>query len=269
LLPPRPMGARQLLRCYCLLLYNLFQRQNCFKPSTKLESQSGEPATHRLPLLAHCASRICFCSVAVRAMSSRLGESTDSLAVEDIGTSQADPRGDAANSPVVDALRATPAETEELRDARWAAEALDESPVGFEGEGGGVHETSLNTMFSLAASDLNAALNNKTFTSATIARMHATMERLYEAARLLHQIEGPAQLAKFLNVSEQLVNNWQRRGISKGGMLDAQKLIGCSATWLETGTPPMLAATLVSAQARSRKRRFVEKRPKERRNQVS
>jgi DNA-binding transcriptional regulator YiaG len=146
----------------------------------------------------------------------------------------------------VNALRTTPAETEELRDARWAAELLDESPVGFEGEGGGVHETSLNTMFSICASDLNAALNNKTFTSATIARMHATMERLYEAARLLHQIEGPAQLAKFLNVSEQLVNNWQRRGISKGGMLDAQKLIGCSATWLETGSPPMLAAGLPS-----------------------
>ncbi|MFM0218250.1 S24 family peptidase [Paraburkholderia caledonica] len=176
-------------------------------------------------------------------MSSRLGESADSLGVENVGTSQADPRGDAANSPVVDALRATLAETEELRDARWAAEALDESSVGVEGKGGGVHETSLNTMFSLVASDLNVALNNKTFTSATIARMHATMERLYEAARLLHQIEGPAQLAKFLNISEQLVNNWQRRGISKGGMLDAQKLIGCSATWLETGTPPMLAAT--------------------------
>ncbi|PQV51003.1 phage repressor protein C with HTH and peptisase S24 domain [Paraburkholderia sp. BL21I4N1] len=68
------------------------------------------------------------------------------------------------------------------------------------------------------------------------------MERLYEAARLLHQIEGPAQLAKFLNISEQLVNNWQRRGISKGGMLDAQKAFGCSATWLETGIPPMMAS---------------------------
>ncbi|WP_218779361.1 S24 family peptidase [Paraburkholderia caledonica] len=175
-------------------------------------------------------------------MSSCLGESADSFDVENVGTPQADTRGDTANSPVVDALRATLAETEELRDARWAAEALDESSVGVEGKGGGVHETLLNTTFSFAASSLNAALNNKMFTSATIARMHATMKRLYEAARLLHQIEGPAQLAKFLNISEQLVNNWQRRGISKGGMLDAQKLIGCSATWLETGTPPMLAA---------------------------
>jgi len=89
-------------------------------------------------------------------------------------------------------------------------------------------------------------LNNKTFTSATIARMHATMERLYEAARLLHQIEGPAKLANFLNISEQLVNNWQRRGISKGGMLEAQKKIGCSATWLETGEPPMMAASVAA-----------------------
>ncbi|MBW0450871.1 S24 family peptidase [Paraburkholderia phenoliruptrix] len=146
----------------------------------------------------------------------------------------------------MDALSATPAKTQELCDTRRPTELLDESPIGFEGEGSGVHETSLNTMFSNGASGLNAALNNKTFTSATIARMHATMERLYEAARLLHQIEGPAQLAKFLNISEQLVNNWQRRGISKGGMLDAQKLIGCSATWLETGNPPMLAAGLAA-----------------------
>ncbi len=143
----------------------------------------------------------------------------------------------------MDALGTTPLKTEELRDARWAAEALNQGPVGIEGEGSGVHETSLNTMFSFIASSLNTSLNNKTFTSATIARMHATMERLYEAARLLHQIEGPAQLAKFLNISEQLVNNWQRRGISKGGMLDAQKKIGCSATWLETGVPPMMAAS--------------------------
>ena len=142
----------------------------------------------------------------------------------------------------MDALGSTPLETEELRDARGAAEPLDQSPVGFNGEGECVHETSLNTMFSFAASDLNAALNNKTFTSATIARMHESMERLYEAARLLHRIEGPAQLAKFLNISEQLVNNWQRRGISKGGMIDAQTKIGCSATWLETGVPPMTAA---------------------------
>lgn len=177
-------------------------------------------------------------------MSSRLGKSAARLDVEDVGTPQANARRNATHGPVVDALRAAPLETEKLSDARGAAEALNQSPVGFEGEGGGVHETSLNTTFSIPASSLNMALNNKTFTSATIARMHATMERLYEAARLLHQIEGPAQLAKFLNISEQLVNNWQRRGISKGGMLDAQKLIGCSATWLETGTPPMLAGSV-------------------------
>jgi phage repressor protein C with HTH and peptisase S24 domain len=175
-------------------------------------------------------------------MSSCPGESVAAAGIEKIGAPQPDAGGDAANGPVVDALGSTPLETEELRDARGAAEPLDQSPVGFNGEGGCVHETSLNTTFSFAASNLNVALNNKTFTSATIARMHATMKRLYKAANLLHQIEGPAQLAKFLNISEQLVNNWQRRGISKGGMIEAQKKIGCSATWLETGALPMLAA---------------------------
>lgn len=167
---------------------------------------------------------------------------------EDIRATQSDACRDAPGGPVVNALRATPLETEKLCDARWAAELLNQRPVGIDGEGGGVHETTLNTTLSFVASNLNVPLNNKTFTSATIARMHATMERLYEAARLLHQIEGPAQLAKFLNISEQLVNNWQRRGVSKGGMLDAQKQIGCSATWLETGVPPMMAATAQQAK---------------------
>jgi DNA-binding transcriptional regulator YiaG len=168
---------------------------------------------------------------------------------EDVGASKPDARRDAPHLPVLDALSAAPwIKSEQLGEFGGTAEALNQPAVGIDSEGGGVHEASLNTMFSFAARNLNIPLNNKTFTSATIARMHATMERLYEAARLLHQIEGPAQLAKFLNISEQLVNNWQRRGISKGGMLDAQKKIGCSATWLETGVPPMMVASVQHAK---------------------
>jgi DNA-binding transcriptional regulator YiaG len=166
----------------------------------------------------------------------------DRVGQEDVGPSKPDTSGNAPRLPVLDALSAAVRiKSEQLGDSGGTAEALNQPAVGIDSEGGGVHEASLNTTFSFAASSLNTPLNNKTFTSANIARMHATMERLYEAARLLHKIEGPAQLAKFLNISEQLVNNWQRRGISKGGMLDAQKYIGCSATWLETGVPPMMA----------------------------
>ncbi|WP_236572489.1 S24 family peptidase [Burkholderia sp. 8Y] len=83
-------------------------------------------------------------------------------------------------------------------------------------------------------------LNNKVFNSANIRAMHETMTRLYEAARLLHGVTTPTELARLLNVSPQAVNNWERRGISAAGLLDAQDKIGCSATWVMTGQPPML-----------------------------
>lgn len=69
--------------------------------------------------------------------------------------------------------------------------------------------------------------------------MHDTMKRLYEAARLLHRLTTQTEIARFLNESPQVVNNWERRGMSKAGMLAAQEKLGCSAVWLMTGQPPM------------------------------
>jgi len=44
------------------------------------------------------------------------------------------------------------------------------------------------------------------------------------------------------DTTPQTINNWEQRGISKKGMLDAQRAIGCSATWLESGDGPMQTA---------------------------
>jgi phage repressor protein C with HTH and peptisase S24 domain len=52
-----------------------------------------------------------------------------------------------------------------------------------------------------------------------------------------------------LNQSQQTVNNWEARGISKAGLLKAQSAIGCSATWLETGEPPMALAPRLAADS--------------------
>lgn len=77
--------------------------------------------------------------------------------------------------------------------------------------------------------------------------MHLQMKRLYEAAEALAGLTTQAEIARALNQSQQTVNNWEARGISKAGLLKAQSAIGCSATWLETGTPPMaLAPRLVA-----------------------
>src|ERR1041385_8538038 len=74
---------------------------------------------------------------------------------------------------------------------------------------------------------------------ATIAPMNIQMTRLYEAAKALRGLDGQSDVARALNASPQTINNWEARGISKPGLLKAQAIFGCSATWLETGLGPM------------------------------
>lgn len=78
--------------------------------------------------------------------------------------------------------------------------------------------------------------------------MHLQMKRLYEAAEALAGLRTQAEIARALNQSQQTVNNWEARGISKAGLLKAQSAIGCSATWLETGQGPMALAPRLVAE---------------------
>jgi DNA-binding transcriptional regulator YiaG len=96
-------------------------------------------------------------------------------------------------------------------------------------------QAELNTMFNRKANKTNVAFNNALFTKPTIAAMHETAERLYQAAKELLRITGQSAVARILNASPQTLKNWESRGVSKAGMLDAERLIGCSATWIETG----------------------------------
>jgi phage repressor protein C with HTH and peptisase S24 domain len=85
----------------------------------------------------------------------------------------------------------------------------------------------------------NKACNNNLFSSRKIDPMHTQMERLYEAAKALKSIGGQSELARALNASPQTVKNWEARGVSKQGLLTAQRVIGCSAVWVETGKGQM------------------------------
>lgn len=69
--------------------------------------------------------------------------------------------------------------------------------------------------------------------------MHEQMERLYEAARLLRNVEGQSAVASLFNMSAQRLNNWEERGISNKGLLAAQAIIGCDAIWLRDGAGEM------------------------------
>lgn len=97
-------------------------------------------------------------------------------------------------------------------------------------------------MFSVS---VNTMCINGLFTPATIARMktmHKAMERLYEAARASGKLVGDtdqANLARLLNVAQQNVNNWEKRGPSKEGLLAAQTALGVNATWVIEGSGPM------------------------------
>lgn len=85
----------------------------------------------------------------------------------------------------------------------------------------------------------NTPFNNELFSAEKIAAMHETMERLYLAAKELAETEGQTAVAKLLNASPQKLNNWEARGMSKQGMLEAEEVIGVSAHWLRTGTGEM------------------------------
>lgn len=76
--------------------------------------------------------------------------------------------------------------------------------------------------------------------------MNEQMTRLYEAALKIKGIATQSALAKAMDATPQTINNWESRGISKRGMLNAQKLIGCSADWLETGKGSMVIDKLVA-----------------------
>lgn len=82
-------------------------------------------------------------------------------------------------------------------------------------------------------------------------QMHEQMARIYEAARASGMLtSGPEQanLARLLNVAQQNVNNWERRGPSKEGMLAAQHVLGVNATWVMSGEGAMFTT---SAQAKA------------------
>ena len=75
--------------------------------------------------------------------------------------------------------------------------------------------------------------------------MHTTMKRLYEAVEQIRGITGQSEVGRLLNMSPQTLNNWEVRGMSKTGMIAAQSIFGCSATWLATGEGAMMLGTTV------------------------
>lgn len=84
---------------------------------------------------------------------------------------------------------------------------------------------------------VNNLFNNKV--------MHATTARLFDALRELVGIDGYAEsgrVAQRLGESAATITNWKSRGVSKQGMLKANRLFGVDPRWLATGEGSMLPA---------------------------
>lgn len=80
----------------------------------------------------------------------------------------------------------------------------------------------------------NKLFNNALFKCVIVRPMHETTQRLYEAAKS-REIIGQSNVARALGVSPQTVKNWETRGVSKAGIIKAQHVFFCNATWLATG----------------------------------
>lgn len=67
--------------------------------------------------------------------------------------------------------------------------------------------------------------------------MHASMRRLYDAARTVSggKIASQSELARALNTTPQVLNNWESRGVSQQGANKVQATLGISSTWVLTG----------------------------------
>ena len=84
------------------------------------------------------------------------------------------------------------------------------------------------------------ACNNAAFTCGTLGgmtEMHESADRLYRAARLALRQDDVSQseLAKLFNTSSQTINNWEARGVSQQGAIEAEEVLGVSPRWILRG----------------------------------
>lgn len=86
--------------------------------------------------------------------------------------------------------------------------------------------------------------------------MHPSMQRLYQACAAIGSITHPrpSDIALFAKSSPQAINNWAKRGISREGALNIEKLRGVRAAWLMDGVGEMRAPNVEPAMDMSGKK---------------
>lgn len=70
--------------------------------------------------------------------------------------------------------------------------------------------------------------------------LHPSIARLYAIAKD-HDDQAPAEVARTINVSDQTLHNWEKRGISKDGANKAGRAYGCDPLAILDGPLPKAA----------------------------
>ncbi|MDR5784091.1 S24 family peptidase [Caballeronia sp. LZ065] len=157
---------------------------------------------------------------------------------EDLGELQLDRGGDTSLLPVVDALNPSAGgEPKSLGELSRATESFDQLPVSQSRESFLVHAP-LNTAFKQKS---NALLNNNLFRCGMMSPMQDSTKRLYEAVDVISPspLLSKADVARFLNESQQRVKNWESRGVPSNFAMEFEKAHGVSARWLLFGEGAM------------------------------
>lgn len=69
-------------------------------------------------------------------------------------------------------------------------------------------------------------------------------ERMMEAAKKLHELTNPADVARLIGQYDQMMTNWKARGIPSKEILNVAKLLGCDPFWLRDGDGEMTTLKL-------------------------
>lgn len=80
-------------------------------------------------------------------------------------------------------------------------------------------------------------------------KMDERMRRFYMAAHSTGKLSSPQDqvgMSRLLNLSQQIVHNWESRGPSKDGLLKAQMELGINATWVMENQGPMFISERAS-----------------------
>jgi hypothetical protein len=85
---------------------------------------------------------------------------------------------------------------------------------------------------------LNTAFNMGSMSK----EIHPSFERFMLAATALRGITDQAEIARQINVLDQHMTNWKKRGLPKPKIMDLAAWAGCDPYWLRDGTGAMLTS---------------------------